>query len=129
MMSFGPKRPDRISFARKPRWGARHLQNHLTIAQAGGVKRKSGRHLGEAETTRPGPLRSLLPMRLTDVDNNTIKAWLSDEIERGPSQAEQAFRIFRTFIGWCCYVPPYFRLTDPSHSRLKWRDCPALRGA
>jgi hypothetical protein len=28
-----------------------------------------------------------------------------------------------------CYVPPYFRLSDPSHSRLRQRDCPALREA
>ncbi len=93
--------------ARKPRWSPRHLQNHLTLAQEGGVKRKSGRHPGEAETTRPGPLRSLLPMRLADIDSNTVKTWLSDAIERGPSQAEQAFRIFRTFIGWCAEHDDY----------------------
>jgi integrase len=93
--------------ARKPRWSARHLQNHLTLAQEGGQIRKSGRHPGEAETTRPGPLRSLLPMRLADIDSNTVKTWLSDAIERGPSQAEQAFRIFRTFVGWCAEHDAY----------------------
>jgi hypothetical protein len=80
--------------ARKPRWSARHLQNHLTLAQAGGVKRKCGRHPGEAETTRPGPIHSMLNRRLAEIDSNTMKAWLSNEIERGPSQAEQAFRVF-----------------------------------
>jgi hypothetical protein len=93
--------------ARKPRWSARHLQNHLTLAQAGGVKRKSGRHPGEAETTRPGPVHSLLNHRLGDIDVNAMKAWLSNEIERGPSQAEQAFRVFRTFIGWCAEHDDY----------------------
>ena len=28
-----------------------------------------------------------------------------------------------------CYVPPCFRLSDPSHSRLNQRGCPALAGA
>lgn len=93
--------------ARKPRWSARHLQNHLTLAQAGGVKRKSGRHPGEPETTLPGPVHSLLHLRLSEIDSNAMKAWLSNEIERGPSQAEQAFRVFRTFIGWCAEHDDY----------------------
>lgn len=93
--------------ARRPRWSARHLQNHKTLAQSGGVKRKSGRHPGEAETTRPGPIHSMLERRLTEIDSSTMKAWLSNEIERGPSQAEQAFRIFRTFIGWCAEHDDY----------------------
>ena len=28
-----------------------------------------------------------------------------------------------------CYVPPYYRLSDPSHSRLRHRWCPALNEA
>ncbi|MDP2833832.1 MAG: site-specific integrase [Pseudomonadota bacterium] len=93
--------------ARMPRWSARHLQNHLTLAQTGGEKRKSGRHPGEPETTLPGPVHSLLNRRLGDIDGNAMKAWLSNEIERGPSQAEQAFRVFRTFIGWCAEHDDY----------------------
>jgi integrase len=46
-------------------------------------------------------------MRLADIDSNTVKTWLSDAIERGPSQAEQAFRIFRTFVGWCAEHDAY----------------------
>lgn len=92
---------------RKARWSARHLQNHLILAQAGGEKRKSGRHPGDPETTRPGPIYPLLHRRLGDIDVNLVQDWLSGEIERGPSQAEQAFRVFRTFIGWCAEHDAY----------------------
>lgn len=92
---------------RKQRWSARHLRNHLTLAKAGGEPRKSGWHPGEPKTTRPGPLHSLMQRCLAEIDGNVMKAWLAAEIERGPSQAEQAFRAFRTFIGWCAEHPDY----------------------
>ena len=35
----------------------------------------------------------------------------------------------KTKSGSSCYVPPYYRLSDPSHSRLRHRWCPALNEA
>lgn len=98
--------------ARRKRWSERHYQNHLTLAQVGGEPRTRGRRTGGPAFTQPGPIHSLLSLRLADVNASIMKKWLAAQIERGPSQAEQAFRAFRTFLNWCSEENSYSALTN-----------------
>lgn len=93
--------------ARTPRWSARYLANHEALAKPGGAPRTRGRRKGEPETTQAGPLHELLQSRLAEVDAATVEHWLNRQIARGPTQAAQAFRVLRAFIGWCAEQADY----------------------
>ena len=92
---------------RKAKWGEHHLRNHLYMAQPGGLARKRGRRKGQPATTVPGPLHSLLPLRLGDVDAKTIEHWLRPLAQSIPTQAAQTFRALHAFIAWCADQPAY----------------------
>ncbi|MCC4117646.1 integrase family protein [Aromatoleum toluclasticum] len=93
--------------ARRAKWGERHLLNHMNMAKAGGEKRTRGRRKGESETTQPGPLHSLLSIRLADLDGDAVKAWLEPLAARTPTQAAQTYRALRAFLTWCTDRPEY----------------------
>ena len=92
---------------RTPKWGARHLRNHEYMAKPGGEVRTRGRRPGEAETTQAGPLYSLLPMRLSALDAEAVKAWLEPLAATTPTQAAQTYRALRAFVAWCADRPDY----------------------
>lgn len=87
--------------ARSPKWSERHLQNHMALAKPGGEPRGRGRRKGEPTTTLPGPIHSLMEKPLRDLDSDTVKGWLETQAARGPTQASQAYRALRAFLGWC----------------------------
>lgn len=87
--------------ARSSKWSERHLQNHVALAKPGGEPRGRGRRKGEPNTTLPGPVYSLMDMRLGDLDADVIRSWLETQTARGPTQASQAYRALRAFMGWC----------------------------
>jgi integrase len=87
--------------ARRPKWGARHMLNHMNMAKEGGQPRGRGRKRGESEKTQPGPLYSLLALRLCDLDADAVKSWLEPLAQRTPTQAAQTYRALRAFVGWC----------------------------
>lgn len=93
--------------ARRPKWGERHLLNHENMAKEGGDPRTRGRRRGESDKTQPGPLYSLLAMRLSDLDGEAVKAWLEPLAQRTPTQAAQTYRALRAFMAWCGDRPEY----------------------
>lgn len=93
--------------ARRQKWGERHLLNHLNMAKPGGERRTRGRRKGESDTTQPGPLHSLLAVRLAELDGDAVKAWLEPLAARTPTQAAQTYRALRAFLAWCADRPEY----------------------
>ena len=49
----------------------------------------------------------MLSLKLSDLDAGKVKAWLTSEVKKRPTQAESAFRKLRTFLAWCAEQPDY----------------------
>ena len=81
--------------ARKSKWSAGHIQNHMTLAAMGGETKKRGPGL-----TVAGPMASLMPLALTDLTGERIAAWLEAEAASRPTNAAQSYRLLRAFIRW-----------------------------
>ncbi|MBV5299806.1 MAG: site-specific integrase [Rhodoferax sp.] len=88
--------------ARKGRWGALHLADHIRLSAAGGVQRKRGEGL-----TIPGPLYPLMTMRLVDLSASTVTAWAEREAQTRPTPARLSWRLLRAFLTWCAEQPQY----------------------
>jgi integrase len=88
--------------ARRARWGALHLTDHIRLSAAGGVKRKRGDGL-----TIPGPLHSLMAGRLIDLSASKVTAWAEHEALTRPTPARLSWRLLRAFLTWCAEQPEY----------------------
>lgn len=84
------------------KWGARHRADHVALAHAGGERKRRGKGL-----TKPGPLASLMPLKLSDLTAEKISGWLKREGARRPTNTAQAFRLLRAFIRWAADMPEY----------------------
>lgn len=82
--------------SRRKRWSEWHIRDHENVVRAGGVPKVRGKGL-----TEPGPLASLLDVRLSDLSGKRIGAWLSAEAEARPTQAALSFRLLSVFVNWC----------------------------
>jgi integrase len=98
--------------SRRHKWGARHLAAHADMVKTGGELRKRGKRPGESSTIQPGVLVPLLPLKLSDLDNNRVRAWLKPEVERRPTYAALAFRLLRAFVRWCADQEAYQGITQ-----------------
>jgi len=87
--------------ARRPKWGARHLADHESVAKEGGEARTRGRRKGEGDKTIPGALRPLLLLPLAQIDADRVRAWLEDEASHRPTHARLAYALLRAFLNWC----------------------------
>ncbi|MDE1952570.1 MAG: integrase family protein [Betaproteobacteria bacterium] len=85
-----------------PNWGERSRFDHVKIAQRGGERRKRAPGL-----TEPGPLASLLDLRLADLDAECLQAWLQAEAAVRPTRTALAFRLLRAFLRWCAESPEF----------------------
>ena len=85
-----------IGFTRRGKWGDRHYQDHLDLADAGGkdMKRGNGK-------TAPGPLHGLLSKPLAQIDDKAVAEWLKAESVARPARAALGFRLLRGFLNWC----------------------------
>ena len=88
--------------ARRTRWGALHLADHIRLSAAGGVKRKRGEGL-----TIPGPLASLMNIRMVDLSASKVTAWAEHEAKTRPTPARLSWRLLRAFLTWCAEQPEY----------------------
>ena len=88
--------------ARRARWGALHLADHIRLSAAGGVPRKRGEGL-----TVPGPLHSLMTIRLCDLSASKVTAWAEHEAKTRPTPARLSWRLLRAFLTWCAEQPEY----------------------
>lgn len=96
--------------ARRHKWSARHLLDHQKIADLGGRQVLRGER---GTMTQPGSLAALLPLPLSDITKERVKAWLRDETAKRPTQGALAFRILRAFLNWCNDTPSYAGLSAP----------------
>jgi integrase len=95
--------------AHKKNWSDRHYADHESLAHAGGVPRKRGKGV-----TIPGPLASLMPLKLSLLTAERVTKWLEVESAKRPTNAEQSYRKLRAFIRWCDEQPPYAGLVAAS---------------
>jgi integrase len=93
---------------RRSHWSERHLADHESIADPGGRKRKRGKG-----KIKPGPLASLMAMKLYDLDQDTVAAWLAKEVKKRPARARLAYSLLRAFIRWCDSQKKYSGLCSP----------------
>ena len=85
-----------IGFTKRGKWGDRHYQDHLDLADAGGKDMKRGKG-----KTAPGPLHGLLSKPLAQIDDKSLAAWLKVESAVRPARAALGFRLLRGFLNWC----------------------------
>ena len=94
--------------ARRKQWGERHLQDHIELAQSGGMQRKRGKGL-----TKPGPIAALLPLRLIDLTPAQLASWIEHESVSRPARVRSALRVLVVFSGWCEEQVAYKDLIPP----------------
>lgn len=85
-----------IGYTSRGKWGDRHYQDHLDLADAGGKDMKRGKG-----KTAPGPLHGLLIKPLAQIDDKAVAAWLKAESAERPARAALSFRLLRGFLNWC----------------------------
>ena len=90
---------------RRPHWGALHYRDHIDKSKAGGLP--SGKRGGGKLPTQPGPLASLMPLALKDLDQITIESWANKEGKKRPSSARLAWRLLTVFLTWCSEKSEY----------------------
>lgn len=96
---------------RKPRWGDLHHADHVRLSAAGGIKRKRGEGL-----TIPGPLASLMNIRMVDLSASKITAWAEQEAKTRPTPARLSWRLLRAFLTWCAEQPEYAPLVTGANA-------------
>lgn len=87
---------------RQPRWSKRHYQDHLNLAQAGGIPAKRGHGV-----SRPGPLAPLMHLTISELTTERIESWLSQEAPARMTQARLALRLLKAFLNWCSVHEAY----------------------
>ncbi|HHJ39303.1 MAG: preprotein translocase [Methylothermaceae bacteria B42] len=95
--------------ARMDSWGDRHLYDHRQLMQPPGIKKRRGK-----TPTTAGALWRFLDMRLADINDETIMAWLEVERGRRPTVAHRAYRTLRAFLNWVSETPEYSGIIQPS---------------
>lgn len=91
---------------RRPFWGELHYRDHIDKAKPGGELSKR-RGAAQGDTTQPGPLAALMPMRLCDLDAASVERWAADEGKTRASSARLAWRLLTVFLNWCSEQPQY----------------------
>jgi integrase len=91
--------------AGRKKWSQWHIRDHENVARRGGEEKVRGKGL-----TEPGPLASLLDVRLSDLTGKRIGEWLATETEKRPTQTALAFRLLSVFVNWCDSQPEYIGL-------------------
>jgi integrase len=95
---------DRYIKDRRSLWGERHYLNHVKLAQAGGQRKKKR---GGKGLTTPGPLASLMPLKLSELTPERVSAWVKREGAKRPTNTAQSYRLLRAFVVWTAEVPEY----------------------
>lgn len=116
-LTFGEVWADYIQ-QRRPFWGALHYRDHIDKTKTGGLP--SGRRGGGKLPTKPGPLASLMPIRMADITPERIEAWAAIEGQTRPSSARLAWRLLTVFFTWCAEQPTYADLL-PTKNPAKTR--------
>ena len=88
---------------RRPHWGERHYQDHVTLARAGGQPAQRGTR-GRG-VTLPGPLHPLMGLALVELTPAAVESWAVTQGKARPTSARLAWRLLRAFLSWCSEHP------------------------
>jgi integrase len=95
---------------RRPHWGTLHYRDHIIKAAPGGEPSK---RRGQTDRkTQPGPLASLMPLPLCNLDQITIEVWAAREGKTRPASARLAWRLLNVFLSWCKEQPAFAGVLD-----------------
>lgn len=80
--------------------------------------------------TKPGPLSSLMQLKLSEIDNFTLEKWAKVEASNRPTSARLAWRLFTVFLNWCTQHPSYSIAyqNQSSHKSRKVRELLGKQG-
>lgn len=99
--------------ARRPRWGALHLRDHIAKAKPGGESAVRGTR-GRGQTVG-GPLYPLMGLRLADLTPATLSEWAERETLSRPTATRLSWRLLRGFLSWCSEQPQYATILPPQN--------------
>ena len=88
---------------RTPHWSELQLRDHLSLAQAGGERRSRSKE----KYTIPGPLFSLMGMKLKDLNDDHVLEWARQEAQTRPGRTRLGIRLLKAFLRWCASEPNY----------------------
>ncbi len=100
---------------RKGIWGQRNYADHINMARFGGEVR--ARRPGVK--TKPGPLASLMNMRLVDLNTLTIEKWAAREAKDRPARVRLGLRLLKAFLRWAASDPDLKGKVDPAAASAK----------
>ena len=92
---------------RKAAFKPRYRADLESMGAPGGEKKKRGKG-----NTRPGPLHPLMTLKLSEVNEDSLKSWYDSEAQAGAHQAARALMMFRGFLRWCSAQRAYRALID-----------------
>ena len=100
---------------RRPSWGARHYADHVKMASPGGQPVKRGIKLEPGKPrplTVPGPVFSLLDLKLSDLTPEVVEAWAVENGKTRPTYARLCWRCLKVFLNWCAEHAEYKSVMD-----------------
>lgn len=103
---------------RRPHWGDLHYRDHLAKAKPGGEASKA--RGAKNKKTKPGPLASLMPLKLKDLTPAMVEKWAKTEGKARPASARLAWRLLAVFLTWCSQQSQYAHLL-PEQNPAKTR--------
>jgi len=89
---------------RRAHWGERHYSDHLKMSAAGGEPTKRGVKLEPGKPRplkQPGPVYSLLALRLAELTPDVVEAWAAEQAKTRPTYARLCWRCLKVFLNWC----------------------------
>lgn len=105
---------ERYLAERRPHWGERTYADHLKLTQEGGTARQRGEG-----KTKPGPLASLMTLRLVDLDAAAVEAWAKREAPQRPARVRLSLRLLKAFLRWAATEPDLKGRADPAAANAK----------
>ena len=93
------------------KWSERHYNDHLELSKAGGEPVKFRGRKGAK--IKPGPLAALMPLKLSELTPETVKAWAEKEAAERKARTRLAFSLLRAFTNWCEESSDYKGLISP----------------
>ena len=101
--------------ARAPLWSDWSKRDHEAVAQAGGIPRRNR----PGVMTTPGPLASIMPMRLKDLTAARVEALAKKEAATRATRTRLALRLLKGFLNWCAEDDRYRHVVDATAGQSK----------